>query len=431
MEKRNNNIIILFLFFVGVVVYHISGLVGYKLLILIYLIVIGDLYFKIDIMYPFVWLSPFLLLYGTSILILDFLGVRYAAYQETLIDCTYCSIVSFFVGCVLFIQQKKNYKLDLGFFKKKDISFLLKLIYILGFLLLLYIPLFLRSGYTSKQETNLNGGLFGFGLVSRLYILIYIVYTIWYICVHKKYNFKVLVISLSISLLMSLFLGERDVFFTVALCSFMIYCYFFKPSMKFIASFAFVGILMVPILGMTKQITNQSNLDIQQQAILEGVFQGEFLSSGRNIEALLINKNTWEFQHGEALYNDIIRSVFPISLVNVQNSTGWFNAKYNSRRDEGYGAGFSYVGEGYLQGGFVGIVIWMFILVFVVKLLYLRSNKTIYGLAAYIFMSSLIIYALRGDLSYIISPLLKQVFLGYYLIVFLFKLFGQKKVSIT
>ncbi|WP_027326257.1 O-antigen polymerase [Bacteroides pyogenes] len=425
MEEKHSSMIAV-AFMLSIPVFFLLDSNVYRLFVLLYMVLVGIMYFKVDILYPYVWLSPFLFLYGTSVFILDVLGVRTTAFPTEILNCVFTSIVTLYFGCVLFIKQKHVPSVNLGFLERESVVLLRRVVIILGVVLLLYIPLFLASGYTSKMETNLNGGLYGFGIVSRAFILMYIVYMIFIGTKSKIFDYSIAIKALVITLLISLFLGERDVFFSICLSTFVIYYYFKKPSIKVMSIFAGIAIVLVPILGMTKQITNKDSVEFDQQAIIEGIFQGEFLSSGHNIEVLLVNKNSWDFQYGKSLVNDILRVVVPSSIVKVDNSTGWYNKRYNLRIDEGFGAGFSYVGEGYLQAGYCGIVIWILILLFIIKKLYLKHLETVFGFSAYVFMIGLIIYAMRGDLSYVISPLVKQVLFGYLFIRLLYKFFGNR-----
>lgn len=392
-----------------------------QLFIILYILIGGICYFNGKILYPFVWLAPFMVLYNVSIYIVDILGVRPAAFVPIIFNCVYLSLSTLFLYCVCFIKISSSSYFSNNFFNVYRVKVVEKALKLLGFLLLCYIPLFLESGYTSKMDTNLNGGLPGLGFVSRLFIFFYISYMIYTVHVNGRFPIKVFVFAILITLSISLFIGERDIFLFVVLCSFLVFYYYFRPSFKKVALIAVICLTLEPILGVTKQITNKEEIGIFQVNLVVGVFKGEFFSSGHNIEVLLANRGQWEHQYGMALLNDVMRAILPPTFFPVQNSTGWFNSHFNGRAYMGYGMGFSYIGEGYLQGGYYGVVIWTIFLALIVHILYGYSQKGLLGLSIYIFMIPTFIYAMRGDLSYILSPLVKQVLVICLLMSFLFE----------
>lgn len=391
---------------IGLLIFYSSTDKFNLLLIIITTEIVGLIYYRLNLLNPFVWLSPFLVIYNISVVILDVIGIRYSNHSLQILSCTYTAQLTLFIFCFLFIKKNLKNKIDINWIETRKTSSLFK---ISSILLLLYVPIFIKTGYTSKQDANLNGGLFGYGIISQAFIYFYIINVIITCIKLKRFPIRTLIIGLSISLSISLVIGERDVFLAILLLSFLIYYYFFSISRLKIIVIGFCGVCLIPILGATKQITNKSEISIGNNSIIENILSGEFLSSGRNIETLMQNHNAWSYKYGESILTDLSRSIIPSTIYPVKNSTGWFNDKFNERASEGFGYGFSYVGEGYIQGNQVGIVIWILILGVIIKFLYDRSQRNIIFMTAYLFLIPIIIYSMRGDLSYIISPLLKQV----------------------
>lgn len=238
----------------------------------------------------------------------------------------------------------------------------------------------------------------------------------------KKLPFLLILFCMVLSLMVSMIIGERDLMLSAILGTFFVYYSFNKVSKKKIALFGMLGILLVAGSTQVKQISSRSDSQ-NEKTLEESVFGGEFITSGRNFNTILDDKNNWNFQYGIGLCYDMIHAVIPSFIIDVPNSTGWYNERYNEMRDEGYGAGFSFLAEGYLQVGYFGVILWAIIISFIMRFLYYHSNKSVFGLAAYIFMISDIMYSMRGDFSYILSPLLKQVLLSYLLVKYVFKLY--------
>ena len=423
-----HKLISLLLFLFGGVFYLLTDNINDKLLIVVEMVAVGIWFYNANVLIPFVWLSPFILIYNASIYILDLTGVRPSYRFDIILNCIYISIVFLFSYCALFINTaKQRIQMSFSFMTENRAKIIKNMVYIFGLLLICYIPWFFATGYLSKIELNKNGGLPGFGIIANLFEMAYALYVVYYSVVSQKFPFRILSVVALISLSISLFIGERDIIFSIMLISLLVYYRFFKISNRTMAIIGAIVIVMVPILGMTKQITNKSNISIQKEDVIIGIFQGEFLSSGRNIETLTKNENKWDHQYGEGLYSDIVRSVIPTALVQIKNTTGWFNERYNNKKKDGYGAGFSYIGEGYLQAGYLGVAIWILILSFVCHRLYLWSQKSIYGFTSYVIMIGRIIYSLRGDLSYIISPLLKQILLQYFFFLYVLRFLSPVK----
>ena len=413
--------ITLLCFFLCGIYYFVEEDIDYRLCALLSMSLIGIVHFKFDALYPFVWLTPILILYHVSIYILELLGFRTINSFDIILNSLYLSVLSFFLYCKLFIKQRSNFKLNCNFLANGNDRIIFKLLLLFSFYLILCIPLFLRSGYSSKMELNRNGGILGMGLVSNFFLLLYILFIIYRVLKDGKFPLTTIFYASAIALSISLFIGERELFLTIAISSFLIYYKFYRPKLIKILAFGVVGLLLVSVLGEFRQITNQVNDKNEEKTVAESVLGGEFVTSGRNFGTILDNKSSWDYQYGSALVNDMLHSVIPSFIINIESTAGWYNKKYNTRVDEGWGAGFSYLAEGYLQCGYLGVVIWTIILAFIMQLLYRQSHRSLYGFAAYLFMICDTMYSMRGDLSFIISPLLKQVVFMYFFLKFIFR----------
>lgn len=372
-------------------------------------------YFRFNLNYPYVWLSPFLIMYNVSVIILSILDIRHSNFSSEILSCTYVALLTSFLFCILFIKVHKGKTFNSNNASRKSLT---RIFTFLSIGLLLYVPFFISSGYTSKQETNLHGGLAGYGIVSQGFLFFYTALSLL-LSSKGQFPLKQSIITGGIGLVISLVLGERDIFLAVLLLTLLGYNYYNKISNKKIILFSICVILMIPILSATKQITNQKQISFSEINLVEGILSGEFISSGRNLETLIKNRNSWNYKYGESLIDDIARAIIPRHVSLMQNTTGWFNSRFNERQAQGFGYGFSYIGEGYLQAGIIGIIVWMVFLFIMIKILYDWSQKGILSLTVYFFMIPLFIYAMRGDISYILSPLFKQA-IPLYLISTLF-----------
>ena len=422
MERRK--IVSMTAVLVGIVAFVLSDSTLIRFFLMLIVSGFGIAYFRFDILYPFTWLAPSFIVYNISVYIFELLGIREVYSYPIILNSLFLCICTVFFYCVFFVQNKSVRALRDDFLTSGSINTIKKIIYVFAAYLFICIPLFLRSGFSSKLEMNMNGGIFGLGIVSRLFVLLYTVFIIYRTKYDGKFPVRHLIGASVLTLLISLIIGERDVFLSVAINSFFVYYYFYKPPLRKVALFVLVGLVAVVVLGQFRQITNRDEDNTSERTLVESFFGSEFGASAYNFEVILNNPGSWQYQHGKGLIQDIVSSFIPSFIWPVNTPSKEYNKKFNSRVDQGYGAGYSYLAEGYQQWGYVGVFIWSVILMIIIHFLYKKSYNTVFGFAAYIFMIALIIYAMRGDLSYVISPLFKQVFLTY---LFLLLLFSWRK----
>lgn len=413
-------ILLLFAILLGVSLYILTDSMHYHVIILLISTVLGVFFYRGDILYPFTWFSPIVILYNVSIYILELSGLRIADHFETVLNSLYLSVIIFFFFCFFFIKQLPKYYNSFKLLSVSKEKVIFNLMIVFALYLVLCFPVFFMAGYTSKLDMNMKGGIMGLGIFSNLFLLLYLYYYTYRVYKTKSLPMKLFVLAILLSLSISLVIGERELFLTIVLGSFLVYYFFFKISKKKIILFTIVGVALVAVLGESRQITNQGGAK-SEKTLEEKIFGGEFITSGRNFNTILDDREGWRYQYGVGLYNDVVHSLIPSFIINVQNTTGWYNERYNPRRDEGFGAGFSFLAEGYLQCGYIGVCIWTILLAWLVRFLYNNSNQSVFGLAIYIFMITDIMYSMRGDFSYILSPLIKQVFFSYLLIKVLSK----------
>lgn len=408
----------------GVVFFLSSDSTTTRFIIMFLVTGLGMAYFKFDVLYPFVWLSPAFIIYNISVYVFELMGIKDSPTYPIILNSLFIAICTLFFYCAFFIRQVRISRLKENFLTEKRIGIVKNIMIVLGSYLLLSIFLFLRSGFSSKLEMNLHGGIFGFGIVSRWFTLLFILYVIYKTGIEGIFPYITVLGAVILTILLSLFIGERDIFLMIMMGAFLVHYNFFKA--KFLKTFPFVvlGLASVVVLGQFRQITNldEDHLsDFGEKTLPEMIFGAEFGASAHNFEVILENEYFWEFQNGKGLIQDIEAAFIPSFIMPVKTPSKIYNEQFNSRMSDGYGAGYSYLAEGYQQWGYIGVFVWTLLLIIITHGLYIKSHKTIFGFAAYIFMIALIIYAMRGDLSYVISPLFKQVFISYLILYFLLR----------
>lgn len=127
-------------------------------------------------------------------------------------------------------------------------------------------------------------------------------------------------------------------------------------------------------------------------------------------------------------YTQVLKDIKRIFIGSTESTLGWFNDKFFSYTKTKYG--FTLVGEGYVIGGILGIVVIFLIIGVLIRFLYHMSSKNIYYKTLYICSIPRIIYAIRADLTNIFSPILKHIILTLLVIFIVQKLFIYKSYNL-
>lgn len=399
-----------------------------QLSILLLFLISGMYFFKFEILHPFVWLSPFIILYNISIIVLYLIDIRNTNISEQLILSMTLALGTLFLYFAVVSKTYSNLN-----YKIKTIDSISPKIFKFFFVVLILIIainiiLFLKSGITTKSELSASGEGLNLGYIYKLFL-----FTTAFLLLKeilKKKSISLFVFTgFTVSLLIALVLGERDVLMTFVMLGIFIYYVTYKPSKKSLYIIGILSLFLLPVLGYLKNVFTKdvTGMFAEYNAFL-AIFNGEFLSAGRNFETVLNTYGQWDFFYGETILWDLARSVIPGFIYTVQNSIGWFNNTFHPDIVAiGRGYGFSFIAEGYINFGYFGIVIWYLILSMVIHFLYKNSQRSTYWFIGYIYMIPYFIYIQRGDLSNFISPLLKQLIVFTILFILLNSVLKQFK----
>jgi len=427
---RNINKFFLFILFVilGMVLNEYNVQPTYQILNLILMIIVGMWYFNFEIFHPFVWLTPFIFIYNISVIALDILDIRETQITQHLLLAIYIAIFAMFIFFVFFSKKKKNKNLEIANITPISFKYLNFIYYLLSIIIIINIVLFLKSGITSKSQLSLSGSYLNLGYIYQLYVFISFFYIIQSLYVKKILPKKVIFITISLVILIALAIGERDALFSLILLLLYLYYIYKKPPKKVIYILGFLLIFTIPLFGALKNVFSLGIEDrLANTNFLIKIFQGEFLSAGRNFEVLFQHINEWYYFYGETILWDFLRTIIPPFVYRVQNPVGWFNRTFlPDVVAQGRGHGFTLIGEGYINFGYIGVFIWFFLLAFILNLLYRRFDKNLFLFSLYIYMIPTAIYIQRADLSNFFSPLLKHG-LMFVLIVYLGKYFIKRR----
>ena len=117
---------------------------SFRILTLYAILVVSLIQFRFSLTYPYVWLSPFLVLYNTSFYILDILGIRSATHVGIILNMTLLSLIIFYIFSICFIREQRiSFRFSVNSFNLRSCKHVWTFFCVL---LSIYIPLFFMGG---------------------------------------------------------------------------------------------------------------------------------------------------------------------------------------------------------------------------------------------------------------------------------------------
>lgn len=364
---------------------------------------------KFDLLHPYFWFGLFYVLYSISFPIISVLGGGYENIFVTS-DLLAIETVGFFIFLICISPERNDNKINFDIvISRQAINFFINILSIISMIAIFFI---LKNGFSSKGEIYESGNI----LYSFVFSIIYLVLTFYCIeysikrkC-YKRANLFSIVRTGSICLLLTIFSGERDIFFQFILSTVFLAFFWRDITRKSLIIFFPIGILSIPISAIYKYYFltgNTVGLDETFNSVsgfINMFFNGEFIASSRNLQIMI---NNAEISSGIMLGKTFISDVLRIFGFSPWSGQEWFNSTFFSFSTIGHG--FTLLGEGYLNFGFIGIIIEMIVVSIFLNYLYRKSTKSIYWLTIYITSIPLFIYANRADLSNILAPFIRHV----------------------
>lgn len=382
---------------------------------------------RFDILHPYCWFGGIFSLYSLSYSILYITGnlgewlIRKFSHSSELIFLQWL----FFCIILLIVSPKRNkQKRTSG--NSLKISTMNYIIYFLIFLIIgLSIISISQQNFQHKREIYAANCL----LYKFAFSAVYIVETMYVFFLlnmkdafHSSYKKTVLPFGVLL-FLMSMYSGERDIFFSFLLLT--IFVLYDKHVIKKL-HFTFlvpIGILLIPLSAIYKGffLTGKAYGSLSIHTFIQQFFDGEFRSASQNVQGLI---HFHEQTKGIFPYSQILTDIFRIFKSELPNTIEWYKEMFWNYTQTGYG--FTLVGEGYVIGGIVGIAVIAVIVGITIKLLYVYSKETCYAKTLYICSIPSIIYAIRADLTNIYSPIIKHVVLALIMLFVVQKFFIRK-----
>lgn len=378
---------------------------------------------KINLLHPYCWFSAFFCLYSIGHPLMYIIGFSSKiGYTK---EIMYLQLLAMFV-CLLFVSPKEvkysdfkslnGIKMNIGLFNK-----IILIILVISVLLAsIYV---IRSGYSGKGEIYELAPLI-VKMVFRFPLIISLLYSISVISNYykngelPKREIGIIAISLVI---ITIFSGERDFIFRFLLITVFVLWFLNVLQVKHLLIIAPTLIALVPLSSTYKYFFLRGVKSVTNTNFLQSILAGEFESAGRNLQVLVNNSSTIKGVKGFGQIALDFISVFDSSIV---SPSSWFGKTFYPNSQTQYG--FTLVGEGYVIGGIIGIIVLFMIVGLIIKYFYKISNRNLYCLSGYMYFITVIIYSIRGDFGTILAAIAKQIVLVLFIVYICEKMAKQK-----
>ena len=357
----------------------ISSNVIYDIIALIILVFGAMSLVKFDLAHPYVWFSFVYMLYSISYPIFYTIDMTYDVYiyTKSLMFSQWLALVVF----LLVVTPKKIDYSRLRDTKTRLVSNKFLLI-IVSLILLITIIEISTGGYSHKGEIYESGSLIvsiGFR-AALIFLMLYTMNLSIYASKNLKLDIKLTIYVFFIMFLLVFFSGERDLlirFFIILSFVYYIIIKNSKMSKEVILSFLF-SLLLIPVLGTYKYFGLTGSATKSDFNFFLNLLNSEFLSASKNLQIILLDEKTNGLFNGFTFLSSFLRTFDLDKLLNIDviSSGGWYNEIFFGEGRAGQG--FTLVGDGYINFGYIGIIILFIFIGLIIKFIYLKSNKGFY-----------------------------------------------------
>lgn len=375
-------------------------------------IIVGYFVIKMDVLHPYVWYVTFFAIYSCAYPILYMFNyvVQFGYSKDIMLYQWIALAVS------MIILPSDSIKLN-----KEKILYASRhegILNIIENLVLLYVVftgfLIISGGYANKNDIySSNNFLLTIGFMDAYFAIFLYCYELCRNLIQQSPYYKKIILKFfSIISLFSIITGERDYLFTVLLITLVVLIFFEKIKKRVLIVMIPIGFILLPLSNIFKYYLLSGGVSgsLIWNNLLFEFLDGEFISASRNLQ-ILVSSGYDNYFGGSTLINDFIRIFYNTGYSNQT----WFNDNFFA-----YGHitqyGFSLVGEGFVNGGVIGIIGIFTFVSLLIRILYSRAMKSFYYMVIYFYMIPIFIYSTRADLANILSPLFKYVILGVLII---------------
>ncbi|MCM3763932.1 O-antigen polymerase [Neobacillus niacini] len=370
---------------------------------------------KFDLLHPYFWFSSFFALYSsayTIILVQGFQTNTGYSYENTLLSIIALTTV------LLTIGPKKNESKEIDSEKSScpktsnlnvDRRLLRNVLFILFVILVISVTIVSRLGIQSKSEF-ISNSYFSFRVATYTVRYITLFCCLYLVICGKRFKYGPIILLCGIAVLFfSLFTAERDGIFRfllVVVCAMFATQRIKRKTLPIVIGISMVAVVMLSYLKYFF-VNGSVRVGYNDHGIIYNFLNSDFAAAGENMQVLLNNPWTKSFNNYFLILTDLL-SPFTIGFSTF-NIGVWFNDTFYYGKSS---RAFTLLGEGYVIGGYLGVIVLFFVVGILVGTMYKKSIKNEYWLTAYIFTIATVASSFRGTLSSITVTLVKIAVVG-------------------
>lgn len=377
------------------------------------LVLVAIIISKFDLLHPYFWFSTCFALYASAYAILTSLGYRtYTGYTYENILLPILALAT----TLLVIGPKRNKSTQLMFTEAKiqrqsiDAKILKGMLILLCLILIIAVGQVSRLGIQKKAELVAGGYLsFRIAVYSIRFISLYCGLYILFCGKDGELGF-IPTLCTACALLFTFLTAERDGIFRFLLiwgCSLFAIG---RVTRKGLPVFTALGVAVLLVVSYLKYYFVRGTLHTAfvGNNILYNVLTSDFSAAGENMQVLI--NNTWTKAHMDysQILNDLV-APFAFGPIRTFNLSTWFNDTFYYGS---YSRAFTLVGEGYVIGGYVGVMVLFILVGVIVKFMYRNSHRNEYWFIAYIYSIATVVSSFRGTLSGVLVDMFRVVLVG-------------------
>ena len=365
---------------------------------------------RFDLLHPFTWFSPFFFLYSASVPILVWLEIRedIGSLHETIfLEWIALAVFMLVVGPQ---QRAPRFEGTISV-DARITAWLLSTISIAvsG----LYLWHIWQANLTSKYEIALSTSIFA--KLDPAFSVFAIAYAVLVAGAFQRQRFPWALILFAVgwNALSFLLSGERDLVFRIFWVTIFLYHALYREIPRWVlAILATSAIVLVPIMEDLKNVLlKETETAVMVNAMAVRVLNDEFLTASENLQYYLSRATFEPFFLGETLLWDIKRALLPWFMAQEgPDPQRYFNIMFfPDIVERGGGKGFTLVGEGYMNFGWLGVVLWFAFLGWFVRALYVKALASKMWFLMYVVSMPLIVYIIRADFSNLLAQFVKHI----------------------
>lgn len=403
---------------IGCIGISLSTSIYSHLCIIVILVVLCVIISNFNFSHPLFWFSIFFFLYACAYMMIimmypnDALAKGYDRNSALLILIS-LGVTALCAGMGEHIYKYEELKNPEQYWF--DLQILNILFTIFCLILFVCVAVLRLQGVTSKQIQWEQHNLFWVFAAYSTRFLVFIVALLLFMGEEKRRTRNKIIIATVLIGVYSMSTGERDGLLRLIILLLLALSMLGLIRKSRLIIIGVAGFAMMILMNYLKYFFSTGVLNVDFLAkgnIWYAFLYSDFADCGSNLQTLLNHPELNGIKGFSVIVSDFLSAFLPSRLMNniYGDITGWNVSEwYNDYffRGSSWSRAFTIIGEGYLIGGTIGVIVVFVLLGLLIRWLYKNSGNSPYYAALYVYGAATIISSFRGDLSSVFQGLVR------------------------